>query len=75
MASWRPTTAQIRTAIQVLKQFGEHINHNAANLVIELPDTRFGDHVAARAKVLNIEQVSRIQTVAEQLDDWTASWS
>jgi hypothetical protein len=75
VASWRPTTAQIRTAIQVLKQFGEHINHNAANLVIELPDTRFGDHVAARAKVLNIEQVSRIQTVAEQLDDWTASWS
>ena len=65
-----PTTAQIRTAIEVLKKYGEHINHNAANLVIQLPDTRFGDHVAARAKVLNIEQVSRIQTVAEQLENW-----
>ena len=65
-----PTTAQIRTAIEVLKKFGEHINHNAANLVIELPETRFGDHVAARAKVLNIEQVSRIQTVAAQLEKW-----
>ena len=65
-----PTTAQIQSAIQVLKKYGEHINHNAANLVIELPETRFGDHVAARAKVLNIEQVSRIQTVAEQLEKW-----
>ena len=65
-----PTTAQIRTAIEVLKKYGEHINHNAVNLVVQLPATRFGDHVAARAKVLNIEQVSRIQTVAEQLDNW-----
>ena len=65
-----PTAAQIRTAIQVLKKYGEHINHNAANLVIELPETRFGDHVAARAKALNIEQVSRIQTVADQLESW-----
>ena len=37
-----PSTAQIRTAIEVLKKFGEHINHNADNLVIELPDTRMG---------------------------------
>jgi hypothetical protein len=65
-----PTTAQIRTAIQVLKEYGEHINHNAANLVIELPETRFGDHVAARAKVVSIEQVTRIQTVAAQLEKW-----
>jgi hypothetical protein len=59
-----PTTAQIRTAIEVLKKYGEHINHNAANLVIQLPDTGFGDHCAARVEVLNIEQVTRIQTVA-----------
>jgi hypothetical protein len=65
-----PTTAQIRTAIQVLKKYGEHINHNSANLVIELPETRFGDHVAARAKVVSIEQVTRIQTVAAQLEKW-----
>ena len=65
-----PTTAQIHTAIQVLKKYGEHINHNAANLIIELPETRFGDHVAERAKVVNIEQVTRIQTVAAQLEKW-----
>lgn len=65
-----PSTAQIRTAIEVLKTFGEHINHNAAHLVIELPETRFGDHVAARAKVVSIEQVTRIQTMAAQLEKW-----
>jgi hypothetical protein len=65
-----PTIAQIRTAIEVLKKFGEHVNHNAANLVIQQPDTRFGDHCAARVEVLNIEQVSRIRTVAEQLEKW-----
>ena len=67
-----PSTAQIRTAIEVLKKFGEHINHNADNLVIELPDTRLGSHVAARAKVLKIEQISRIQHVAAQLEHWRA---
>ncbi len=65
-----PTSAEIRTAIQVLKKYGEHINHNAANVIIDLPETRFGDHVAARAKVVSIEQVTRIQTVAAQLEKW-----
>jgi hypothetical protein len=65
-----PSTAQIRTAIQGLKKYGEHINHNADNVVIELPETRLGGHVAARAKVLKIEQTTRIQSVAAQLEKW-----
>ena len=65
-----PTTAQIRTAIEVRKKFGEHINHNAANLAVELPDPRFGEHVTARVEVMNIEQVTRIHTVAAQLESW-----
>ena len=65
-----PTSAEIRTAIQVLKRFGEHINHNATKVIIDLPETRFGEHVAARAKVASIEQVTRIQAVAEQLEKW-----
>jgi hypothetical protein len=58
------STAQIRTAIEVLKKIGEHINHNADNLIIELPESR----VAARANVLKIEQITRIQQVAAQLE-------
>ncbi len=70
-----PTTAQIRTAIQVLKRFGEHINQNAANLIVELPETRLGAHVGARAKVVSIEQITRIQTVAAQLEQWRSELS
>ena len=65
-----PSIVQLSTAIEVLKKFGEHINHNAANLVVQLPDTRFGDHCAARVGVLSIEQVTRIQTVVGQLEKW-----
>jgi hypothetical protein len=64
------TTSQIRTAIEVLKKFGEHINHGADNLVVQLLDTHFGDHCAARVEVLKIEQVSRIQTLTAQLENW-----
>lgn len=59
-----PTTAQIRNAIEVLKKFGEHINGNVANLLVQPPDRHFGDHCAARVEVLKIEQVSRIRTLA-----------
>ena len=65
-----PTTAQIRTAIEVLKKYGDHINHTAAHLIVELPETRLGDHVAARAKVVSIEQITRIQAVTAQLEKW-----
>lgn len=65
-----PTTAQIRTAIQVLKRFGEHINRNAANLIVVLPETRLGAHVGARAKLVSIEQITRIQAVTAQMEQW-----
>jgi hypothetical protein len=64
-----PTTAQIRTAIEVLRKFDEHINHNAANLVIQMPNTQFGDHCAARVEVLKIEQVSVFKP-SPQLEHW-----
>ncbi len=66
-----PTTAQIRTAIEVLRKFGERISHNAANLTIRMPDAQFGDHCAARVEVLKIEQVSGIQSIAAQLEHWS----
>ena len=59
-----PSTAQIRTAIEVLKKFGEHINHNADHLVIELPDTRMGGHVAARANEFEVT----VRTIMRDVD-------
>lgn len=54
----------------MLKRFGEYINHNAVNVILDLSATRLGDHVTARAKVVSIEQVTRIQAGAEQLEKW-----
>ena len=65
-----PSTAQIRTAIEVLKKFGEHLNHNAVNSVVELSDSQLHDRQAGRHEVRTIEQISRIETVAGQLESW-----
>ncbi len=65
-----PSTAQIRTAIEVLKKYGEHINHNAVNAVVELSDLQLHDRQAGRQEVRTIEQISRIETVAAQLETW-----
>ncbi|MGD0207516.1 MAG: hypothetical protein ABSC89_07925 [Verrucomicrobiota bacterium] len=65
-----PSTTQLHTAIEVLKRYGEYINHKAENIVVQLPNTHFGGSLAARVEVLNIEQVTRIQTVVAQLEKW-----
>ena len=65
-----PSTAQIRTAIDVLKKFGEHINHNAVNTVIELADSQLHDQQPGRIEARTIEQTTRIETVAAQLEQW-----
>jgi hypothetical protein len=51
-----PSTAQIRTAIEVLKKFGEHINHNAVNTMIELSDSQLHDQQPGRIEARTIEQ-------------------
>jgi len=43
-----PTTAQLRTAIEVLKKLGERIDKHATHSLMQLPDTRLGDDHAAR---------------------------
>ena len=65
-----PTTAQIRTAIEVLKKFGEHINSNAANEAIGLHESQHSDQQVTRIGSRTIEQTSRIETVAAQLENW-----
>jgi len=65
-----PTTSQLRTAIEVLKNLGERINENAAHSVIQLPESRFGDQHAARIEACAIEQTTQIETVMAQLENW-----
>jgi hypothetical protein len=65
-----PTTAQLRTAIEVLKKLGGRINENTAHSVMQLPDTRLGDDCAARLEARTIDQTGQIETVKMQLESW-----
>lgn len=65
-----PTTTEIRTAIQVLKKFGEHINNDAANEVIGLHESPHSDQLAARIERRMIDQITRVETVVVQLENW-----
>jgi hypothetical protein len=65
-----PTTAQLRTAIEVLKKLRERLNEHAAHSVMQLPETRLGDDYAARIEARTIEQTTRIEGVIGQLEAW-----
>ncbi len=65
-----PTTAQIRTAIEVLKKLGERINTSAEDSVMQLSESPHSAHHAGSIEVGAIEQTTRIEAVAAQLKHW-----
>ena len=64
-----PTTAQVRTAIEVLK-LEERIGNHATFNMLQLPESRGGDDAGARIKAQTIEQIGRVKTVMAQLESW-----
>jgi hypothetical protein len=60
---------EITAAIPVRPQHG-HLNHNAVNKVIELSDSQLHDQQPGRIEAGTIEQTTRIETVAAQLEKW-----
>ena len=65
-----PTTAQLRTAIEVLNKLGERLNIHAAHSAMQLSESPLGAHYAGRIEVETIEQTTRIESVATQLKNW-----
>jgi hypothetical protein len=65
-----PTTAELRTAIEVLKMLGQRLNDHAAHSVMQLPETELGDKYAGHIEARTIEQTSHIEKVAMQLQNW-----
>lgn len=65
-----PTTAQVRTAIEVLKKLEERIDNHATFNTMQSPETRGGDDTAARIEAQTIEQIARVKTVVAQLESW-----
>jgi hypothetical protein len=70
LAMQTPTTAQLRTAIEVLRKLGDRINEHATHSVMQLPDTQLGDNYAAHIGARSIEQTNHIENVATQLQNW-----
>ena len=65
-----PTTAQLRTAIEVLNKLGERLNTHAEHSVMQLAESPLGTHYAGSIQVSAIEQTTRIESVATQLKNW-----
>ena len=65
-----PTTAELRTAIEVLKMLDQRINDHAAHSVKQLPETELGDQYAAHIEAQTIEQTSHIEKVSMQFKNW-----
>ena len=65
-----PTTAELRTAIEVLKVLDQRLNDQATHSVMQLPETELGDRYAAHIEARTIEQTSHIEKVSTQLQNW-----
>jgi hypothetical protein len=65
-----PTTAELLTAIEVLKMLDKRINEQAAHTVTQLPNTELGDGYAEHIEARTIEQTSPIEKVSMQLENW-----
>jgi hypothetical protein len=65
-----PTTDDICAAIKVLQKLGEHMNELGTHSKLEMPESQRGDHYTAQIEVNSIEQITRIETVAMQLQNW-----
>lgn len=66
----QPTTAELRTAIEVLKVLDQHLNDHAAHSVRQLPNTDLGDQYAEQIEARTVEQTGHIEKVSRQLQNW-----
>ena len=66
----RPTIAQLRTTTDVLKKLKQRLDNDAADCVMRLPDSRFGDQHAGRIETRTLHRTEQIQSVVAQLEKW-----
>jgi uncharacterized protein YaaN involved in tellurite resistance len=65
-----PTTAELNTAIEVLKKYAERLNEQTTHSLIQMPESRLGIDYAARIQSQIIGQIGQIETVAAQVKKW-----
>jgi hypothetical protein len=65
-----PTVHEFRAAITVLNRLSQRIDNDAAERVMRLPESRYGDQHATRIEAQTMEQTSHISAVIAQLESW-----
>ena len=65
-----PTTAELRTAVEVLKMLDQRLHEHAAHSVGQLPHTDLGDSYADQVSARTNEQTSHIEKVIPLLQNW-----
>jgi hypothetical protein len=65
-----PTIHEFRAAITLLNRLSHRIGNDAAERVMRLPESRFGDQHAPRVEAQTMEQTSRSAAVIVQLESW-----
>lgn len=66
----QPTTAELRTAIEVLKMLDQRLHDQANHSASQLPKTDLGGRYAALLEAQTLEQTSRIENISKQLKNW-----
>ena len=67
---YAPTIHEFRAAVAVLNRLSRRIENDAAERVMRLPESRYGDQHPARIEAQTLEQASRISAVITQLESW-----
>jgi hypothetical protein len=65
-----PTPHEFRAAVAVLNRLSRRIENDAAERVMPLPESCYGDQHAIRIEAQTMEQTSRIAAVIAQLESW-----
>jgi len=65
-----PTIHELRAALTVLSRLSHRVGNDAAERVMRLPESRYGDQHATRIEAQTMEQTSRISAVIAQLEGW-----
>ena len=65
-----PSTAQIHTAIEVLKKLGERINEHAARSVRQIPPSSVNGQLAGQISVNAMEQTKQVGEINGLLKTW-----
>lgn len=68
-----PSTNEIRIAVKVLEAFRDQAHIEAADSIIQLPDSSLGAHYAGRIGSQALENSGRVEDIIARLNDWKES--